>query len=688
MVYTCAYFPAPTATLEEAQRAKMDLVCRKLWLQPGETVVEAGCGWGALALHMARHYGVTRQGLQHLARADPLRPARAKAEGLDGRVEFIEDDYRNIAGRFDAFVSVGMLEHVGARPLPRVGPGDRPLLDARPAAALIHAIGRDHAGRHQRLDRAADLSRRLSAQPARDARRAGAPGIFACWTWRTCGCTTPRRCGIGWHRFEAAADTRGRACSTSGSSAPGGCTWPARWPPSPPARCNCSKSSSPATRVNEIPWTRQRYVGSAVDGHATADVLIVGGGPAGSTCAGKLRAAGSTCSSLDKAAVPPPEALRRLDHARRARRTAPRSAATTRRGRVLQPMTGFRVGRIGGRSLRSSYPAGRSASASAAVEFDDYLLRRSAARLRHRRSRSKRSAATTGSGSSTSGSERRCWWRPADISAPSPDCSAGAQPAPRAGVACAGDRVRADSGQQAACPIEPDGARNLFLRRPAGLRLVHSQGELPERRTGRGRPPRTARPCGRVSASSSAARDGFPGRCPASSTAMPICFTSTHAGRWWTTGVLWIGDAAGLAYPQSGEGIRPAIESGLDGGRGDSGGPGRLSPRVAGAVPAAAGGPVRSPPGPARRPTQRPRRFAAGSPGGCWAAAGSFAASCSTAGSCTPASRRCPPTGESRIPPSRRSGYNGIGLHVDCLSEGSCPPRKAPALRAGDSGGL
>ena len=58
MVYTCAYFPNPDATLEDAQVAKLDLVCRKLRLKPGETVVEAGCGWGALALHMARHYGV------------------------------------------------------------------------------------------------------------------------------------------------------------------------------------------------------------------------------------------------------------------------------------------------------------------------------------------------------------------------------------------------------------------------------------------------------------------------------------------------------------------------------------------------------------------------------------------------------------------------------------------------------
>jgi len=113
MVYTCAYFPTPSSTLEHAQIAKMDHVCRKLRLQPGETVVEAGCGWGALALHMAREYGVSVKAYnvshEQIAYARP----RARAEGLSDRVEYIEDDYRAISGKFDVFVSVGMLEHVG-----------------------------------------------------------------------------------------------------------------------------------------------------------------------------------------------------------------------------------------------------------------------------------------------------------------------------------------------------------------------------------------------------------------------------------------------------------------------------------------------------------------------------------------------------------------------------------------------
>jgi len=113
MVYTCAYFPEPSATLEEAQLAKMDHVCRKLQLQPGESVAEAGCGWGSLALHMARHYGARVRAFNISKEQIAYAREQARAAGLQGQIEFVEDDYRNISGRYDAFVSVGMLEHVG-----------------------------------------------------------------------------------------------------------------------------------------------------------------------------------------------------------------------------------------------------------------------------------------------------------------------------------------------------------------------------------------------------------------------------------------------------------------------------------------------------------------------------------------------------------------------------------------------
>lgn len=142
MVYTCAYFPTPECTLEAAQIAKMDLVCRKLGLKAGERVVEAGCGWGALALFMAKHYDVTVTAFNVSTEQVAYARSRAKDEGLGTRVEFIEDDYRAVQGRYDVFVSVGMLEHVGLADFPALGDVIDRSLDAR-GRALLHFIGRN-----------------------------------------------------------------------------------------------------------------------------------------------------------------------------------------------------------------------------------------------------------------------------------------------------------------------------------------------------------------------------------------------------------------------------------------------------------------------------------------------------------------------------------------------------------------
>jgi cyclopropane-fatty-acyl-phospholipid synthase len=143
MVYTCAYYETPEATLAEAQVAKLDHVCRKLDLQPGMTVIEAGCGWGALALHMAERYDV-RVHAYNVSKAQVEWAREQAAErGLEDRVRFVLDDYRSIDRRCDRFVSVGMLEHVGPANYRVLGDLVRRALEPD-GLALVHSIGRSH----------------------------------------------------------------------------------------------------------------------------------------------------------------------------------------------------------------------------------------------------------------------------------------------------------------------------------------------------------------------------------------------------------------------------------------------------------------------------------------------------------------------------------------------------------------
>lgn len=142
MVYTCAYFPTPEASLEEAQLAKMDLICRKLRLRPGERVIEAGCGWGALALYMARRYGVSVRAFNVSHEQIAYARQRARDEGLTERVEFLEKDYRDIDGPADVFVSVGMLEHVGLANYGSLGTVVHRCLGDGRGRGLLHFIGR------------------------------------------------------------------------------------------------------------------------------------------------------------------------------------------------------------------------------------------------------------------------------------------------------------------------------------------------------------------------------------------------------------------------------------------------------------------------------------------------------------------------------------------------------------------
>jgi cyclopropane-fatty-acyl-phospholipid synthase len=145
MAYTCAYYPTAQATLEQAQVAKMDHVCRKLRISSADSVVEAGCGWGSLALHIASRYGAKVRAFNISKEQIAYARDRARQQGLQNRVEFIEDDYRNISGSYEVFVSVGMLEHVGLENYPQLG---RLVQRSMPAAGrgLIHSIGRNQPG--------------------------------------------------------------------------------------------------------------------------------------------------------------------------------------------------------------------------------------------------------------------------------------------------------------------------------------------------------------------------------------------------------------------------------------------------------------------------------------------------------------------------------------------------------------
>jgi cyclopropane-fatty-acyl-phospholipid synthase len=139
LLYTCAYFESPTVSLEHAQRAKMDLIARKLRLRRNEQVIEAGCGWGALAIHLAQYFGV-RVKAYNISR-EQLKYARERVqrENLGGRVEFVEADWREMDGHCDAFVSVGMLEHVRPENYAILGKKIREVL--RPhGRGLIHSI--------------------------------------------------------------------------------------------------------------------------------------------------------------------------------------------------------------------------------------------------------------------------------------------------------------------------------------------------------------------------------------------------------------------------------------------------------------------------------------------------------------------------------------------------------------------
>ncbi|WP_348761261.1 cyclopropane-fatty-acyl-phospholipid synthase family protein [uncultured Salinisphaera sp.] len=142
MQYSCAYWSKSDMTLDEAQLAKLEHIARKLYLSPGQRVLDIGCGWGGMALYLARYYDVEVVGLtlsddqyQHAIK-------RAEALGLSHRVQFLKQDYRDHRDQYDAIVSVGMFEHVG-RPQYQTFFDQVARLLKPDGRSLIHTIGRN-----------------------------------------------------------------------------------------------------------------------------------------------------------------------------------------------------------------------------------------------------------------------------------------------------------------------------------------------------------------------------------------------------------------------------------------------------------------------------------------------------------------------------------------------------------------
>ncbi len=139
--YSCAYFKTPEDTLDQAQAQKKAHIAAKLRLEPGMEVLDIGCGWGGMALTLARDHGAKVVGVTLSEEQLKLARARVEAAGLKDRIRFELTDYRLVTGEFDRIVSVGMFEHVGAPNFRTYFDKVRQLLKPD-GVALIHTIGR------------------------------------------------------------------------------------------------------------------------------------------------------------------------------------------------------------------------------------------------------------------------------------------------------------------------------------------------------------------------------------------------------------------------------------------------------------------------------------------------------------------------------------------------------------------
>ena len=553
MVYTCAYFPTPEATLEDAQIAKMDLVCRKLQLRPGETVVEAGCGWGSLALHMARQYGVRVRAFNISHEQIAYARERAAREQLRG-VEFIEDDYRNISGTVDAFVSVGMLEHVGRAHYPELAAVMRRVLTAD-GRGLLHFIGRNQPRRLSRW-----IRRRVF--PGAYAPVLGEvfgdilePGNFSVidvenlrlhyaltlrhWRERYDNHADEVSARYGpwflrtWRMY--LAGIRGRIRHRQPAAVPG-----------------ALRSRRDQPRAVDPGLARRRPGPGMTDW----DVIVVGGGPGGSTCARRLVDAGRRVLLVDAAEFPrekpcagwiTPPVLDMLGLT---------PAALSEAGLTVEPITGFETGLIGQQPVRTTY--GRAVSYGIRrVEFDAFLLRRSRAGLQlgtRVTSLARRDGAWV---------VNETWRAPVLVGAGGHFCPVARSLEPRTETRPR-DFITA---QEVEIALAPEAARRApstpefhFCRDLEGYGWVFRKGQCLNvgfgRRAGPGFPAHATGFQRHLAARYDLPREALERWKGHAYLLAPDGRPSIGDG------VLLVGDAAGLADAASGEGIRAAVESG------------------------------------------------------------------------------------------------------------------------------
>ena len=142
MTYSCAYFRSPEDSLEQAQHQKYEHIARKLLLKPGEKLLDIGCGWGEMLIHAVQNHGVTALG-NTISRSQ-YEHARSKIKdlGLEDKIEVVCEDYRNLTGKYDKVVSIGMFEHVGQEFIPVFMQKLDQLLK-KGGLGLLHTIGKD-----------------------------------------------------------------------------------------------------------------------------------------------------------------------------------------------------------------------------------------------------------------------------------------------------------------------------------------------------------------------------------------------------------------------------------------------------------------------------------------------------------------------------------------------------------------